>query len=86
MGRPPKAGPVFLITSYHKYLSMFLIYPLYIPYIYVYILNMFHIFPLVRFLIYGVKSGSGHERMTSDGTISHALGPISEVLGPELTF
>ena len=31
---PPKAAPVFLIISYHKYLWIFLIYSLYIPYIF----------------------------------------------------
>ena len=38
MGRPPKAAataaPVFLIILYHKYLWIFLIYSLYIPYIF----------------------------------------------------
>ena len=48
MGRPPKAAPVFLIILYHKYLWIFLIHSLYIPYIYIYIyiyfLDMFHVF------------------------------------------
>ena len=34
MGRPPKAAPVFLITLYHKYLWIFLIHSLYIPFIF----------------------------------------------------
>ena len=34
MGRLPKAAPAFLITLYHKYLWIFLIYSLYIPYIF----------------------------------------------------
>ena len=40
---------------------------------------MFHIFSLVCFLIYGVKSRSGHDR-------SQSFGPISHVSGPEMTF
>ena len=59
-GRP--IGSVFLIILYHKYLWIFLSYSLYIPYIYIYFLAMFHIFSLVCFLIYGVKSRSGHDR------------------------
>ena len=51
-----------------------------IPYIFhIYFLNMFHIFSLVCFLIYGVKSRSGHDR-------SKSFGPISDVSGPKLTF
>ena len=34
IGAPPKAAPVFLIILYHKYLWIFLIYSLYIPYIF----------------------------------------------------
>ena len=34
MGWPPKAAPVFLIILYHRYLWIFLIYSLYIPYIF----------------------------------------------------
>ena len=34
MGRPPKAAPVFLIILYHKYVWVFLIHSLYIPYIF----------------------------------------------------
>ena len=33
-GAPPKAAPVFLIVLYHKYLWIFLIHCLYIPYIF----------------------------------------------------
>ena len=74
-GAPPKAAPVLLIILYHKYLWIFLIYSLYIPYthifmyiyIYIYILAMFHIFSLVCFWIYGVKSRSGHDRSQSFG-------------------
>ena len=67
MGRPPKAVPVFLIILYHKYLWIFLIHSLYI-YIYIfhiYFLDMFHVFSLVCFLIYGVTSRSGHDRSQS---------------------
>ena len=34
IGAPPKAVPVFLIISYHKYLWIFLIYSPYMPYIF----------------------------------------------------
>ena len=37
MGRPPKAAPVFLMILYHRYLWIFRIYSVYIPYIYIYI-------------------------------------------------
>ena len=51
LGAPPKAASVFLIILYHKYLWVFLIHSLYIPYIciyiYIYFLDMFHIFALV---------------------------------------
>ena len=53
-----------------------LTYRIYVPYIFhIYFLNMFHIFFLVCFLIYGVKSRSGHDRSQSFGAISHASGP-----------
>ena len=42
--------------------------------IYIYILNMSHIFSLVCFLIYGVKSRSGHDRSQSFGSILHVSG------------
>ena len=46
-----------------------------ITYIFIiYFLNMFHIFSLVCFLMYGVKSRSGHDRMTSFNSISHISG------------
>ena len=51
----PKAAPVFLIALYHRYWWIFLIYSLYIPYIYIYFLNMFHIFSLVCFFIHSVN-------------------------------
>ena len=35
---------------------------------------MFHIFSLMCFLIYGVKSRSGHDRSQSFGPISHDSG------------
>ena len=44
-----------------------------------YFLNMFHIFSLVCFLIYGVKSRSGHDR-------SQSFRPIWHVSGPEIVF
>ena len=34
IGAPPKAAPVFLIISLHKYLWIFLIYSLCIPYLF----------------------------------------------------
>ena len=79
MGRPPHWGAAEggACVSDHKSLWICLIYSLYIPYIY--FLAMFHIFSLVCFLIYGVKTRSGHER-------SQSFGEISRVLGPKLTF
>ena len=69
MGRPPSAAAplgrrrrgrlcfwLFLIINIYGY-------SLYIPYIvHIYFLDMFHIFSLVCFLIYGIKSRSGHDR------------------------
>ena len=69
-GRP--IGFVFLIILYHRYLWIFLIYSIYI---YIYFLDMFHVFSLVCFLVYGVKSRSGHDRSQSFGPISHRSGP-----------
>ena len=123
-GRP--IGGVFQIILYHKYLWIFLIYSLYIPYIFpsyvpyifpcvflnvwsqqktnpyrkttfilfsrlyafyildiygcslniphifhLYFLDMFHMCSLVYFLIYGVKSRSGHDR--SQNYSSHSV-------------
>ena len=48
-------------------------------YRYRYFLNMFHMFSLLCFLIYGVKSRSGHDR-------SQSFCPISHVSDPKLTF
>ena len=76
IGAPPKAAPVFLIILYHKCLWIFLIYSLYIPYIFP---RYVPYISLVCFLIYGVKSRSGHDR-------SQSFGPISHVSGPKLTF
>ena len=59
----PKAAPVFLIIFYHKCLWIFLIYSLYI---HIYFLNMFHIFPLVCFLIYGVSTRQVRGRNADD--------------------
>ena len=44
-------------------------------YIYIYFLSMLHMFYLVYFLIYEVKSRSGHDRSQSFGSISHMSGP-----------
>ena len=80
LGSLPKAVPVFLIILYHKYLGIFLIYSTYIyTYIYIYVLNTFHIFSFVWFVIYSVNSGSGHDRSQTFSSISH-------VSGPKLTF
>ena len=72
MGRPPKAAPDYCIS---QILMDLLIYSLNIPYIYIYSLNIFHIFSLVCFLIYGVKNSFGHEQITTFGSISHVSGP-----------
>ena len=72
MGRPPKATApsgrrrrrclcfcLFYIINIYGYF-------LYMPHIFhIFFLNMFHIFSLVCFLIYGVKSRSGHDRSQS---------------------
>ena len=41
---------------------------------------MFHVFSLVCFLIYGVKSKSGHDRSQSFGSTLHVLGSKTEFL------
>ena len=54
----------------------------YIPYIFhIWFLNMFHIFSLVCFLIYGVKSRSWHDRSQSLGSISHTSDPKLVIWG-----
>ena len=58
-------------------MDILVIHSLYIPYIY--FLEMFHVFSLVCFLIYGVKSKSGHDW-------SQSFGPIWHVSGPEMVF
>ena len=79
---PPKAAPVCLmdilmdiygyIINIYGYISYtFFIYSIYI---YIYFLDMFHVFSLVRFLIYGVKSRSGHDR--SQNYLSHSVAEI----------
>ena len=55
------------------------IHSLYIPYMHICFLDMFHVFSLVCFLIYGVKRESG-----GDG--SQSFGPIWHVSGPEMVF
>ena len=76
MGRPPSAAAPLGLCFWLSYIINISGYSLYIPCIFhIYFLAMFHIFSLVCFLIYGVKSTSGLERMTSFGQISHALGP-----------
>ena len=49
---------------------------LYVPYIlHIHFQKMFHIFSLVCFLIYGVKSRSGHDRSPTFVSISYDSGP-----------
>ena len=48
-------SPIISIDGYPLYISS-------IFHIYIYILNMFHVFSLVCVLMYGVKSRSGHDR------------------------
>ena len=69
---PPKAAPLcslFLLIYllYYEYLWMFPIYSFHIPYIYIYIFNIFHTFSCVCFVIYSVNSRSGHDRSQSFG-------------------
>ena len=68
-GRP--IGSVFLLILYHKYLWIFLIYFLDIPYIFPsYVPYIF----LCVFLTYSIKSRSGHDRSPTFGQISQVLG------------
>ena len=55
------------------FILMFLIYSLYIPDIYPKYFT--HISLVKCFLVYGFKSGFGHEQMASFVPISHASGP-----------
>ena len=63
-GRP--IGSVFLIILYHRYSWIFLISSLYIPFRF---LKYVSYISLVCFLIYGVKSRSGHDQITTFGQI-----------------
>ena len=63
---------IFYIIDIYGYSSYIFLYSIYI---YIYILNMFHIFSLVCFLIYSVNSRSGRDRSQSSGPISHVSGP-----------
>ena len=86
MGRPPSvAAPLrrrrrrrlcfwwyFLIDIYG--------YSLNIPDIFhICFLDVFHVFSLVCFLVYGVKRRSGHDGSQSFGSISHVSGPETSV-------
>ena len=52
-----------------------------IPYIFHrYYLDMIHILSVVCFLIYGVKSRSGHDRSQTVGPISHFSGQKTDFL------
>ena len=76
-------GSVFLITLYHQYSWIFLKNSLHIPYIFhIYFLAMFHIFSLVCFLIYGVKSRSGHVQIPTFDPIWHVSNPEISLVGP----
>ena len=86
MGRPPKAAAPLGRRRRRRlcfwWFSLIDIYgySLYIPDIFhICFLDMFHVFSLVCFLIYGVKSRSGHDR-------SQSFGPIWHVSGPEMVF
>ena len=74
---------IFLIYSlYISYIHILYIYTgisytyicIYI-YIYIYVLNLFHIFSFVWFVIYSVNSRSGHDRSQTSGPILHASVP-----------
>ena len=62
-----------LLISYCQYLLIFLIYSWYIPYIYIYIyvLNIFHLCSFVCFVIYSVNNRSGYDRSQPFSSISH---------------
>ena len=74
-------------------MDILVIHSLYIPYMHICFLDMFHVFSLVCFLIYGVKRGSGGDgsqiygvkrRSGHDG--SQSFSPIWHVSGPEMAF
>ena len=68
MGRPPSAAAPLGLCLWLFYIINIYGYSLYIPYIfhiYIHFLDMFHVFSFVCFLIYGVKSRSGHDRSQS---------------------
>merc|ERR1711924_398511 len=80
IGAPPKAAPVYLMDIFMDIYGYIINIYGYISYIFhIYFLNMFHVFSLVCFLIYGVKRRSGH-----DG--SQSFGPSWHVSGPEMVF
>ena len=62
MGRPPKAAPVFLITLYHKYVWIFLIYSLYIPYIFPSCVK--YVFPCVFLNLWSQEKISPYSKTT----------------------
>ena len=72
LGRSPKAAAPLgrrrrqRLCFWSFYIINIYGYSLYIPYrFHISVLNMFHIFSFVCFLIYGVKSSFGHEQMTN---------------------
>ena len=62
MGRPPKAAPVFLIILYHRYLWIFLIYSLYIPYIFPSYVK--YVFPCVFLNLWSQEKTSPYRKTT----------------------
>ena len=75
--RPPHWVCVLCFCSfiflYSEYLWIFLIYSLCI--LCKYVLNVFHLFSFMCFVIYSVNSSSGHDRSQTFVSISHAVGP-----------
>ena len=87
MGRPPKAAPLcslflliyfFILWIFMVIPQIFFIYSRYI-YIYIYVLNIFHVFSFVCFVIYSINSRSGHDRSQTFGSISHVSGPYGSI-------
>ena len=76
-GAAEGGASVFFVSAHLSFYIMNIYgYSLYIPYIFhICFLDMFHVFSFVCFLLYGVKSRSGHDRSQTLGSISHASVP-----------
>ena len=73
-------------------MDILVIHSLYIPYMHICFLDMFHVFSLVCFLIYGVKSKSGHwkgviseEKRRKPALLTRTCPPGLAKVGPDMT-